>query len=132
MNAIPYVSLLLAVFLIYVPRGVVARSQAKQPEGYDNATPRVQISKLSDLGQRAQGAHMNSFEAFTLFAPAVLACESRRVSAASTAALCVTFVVIRGIYLGLYLGNKPSARSAVWALGLLATMGLYVLAILGG
>ena len=51
MNAIPYVSLLLSVILIFVPRGVVAREQAKQPEGYDNATPRVQVAKLTDLGQ---------------------------------------------------------------------------------
>jgi uncharacterized MAPEG superfamily protein len=131
MNTIPYASLLLAVFLIYVPRGVVAREQAKQPEGYDNATPRAQIDKLSARGLRAQGAHMNSFEALTLFAPAVLACEVRRVSAASTAALCLTFIAVRVIYLGLYLGNKPSARSAVWGLGLLSTLGLYVLAVLG-
>ena len=39
MNAIPYISLLLAVILIFLPRGVVVREQAKQPEGYDNATP---------------------------------------------------------------------------------------------
>ena len=76
MNALPYVSLLISVLLIFIPRGVVAREQGKQPEGYDNATPRVQVSKLSGLGQRAQGAHLNSFEAFTLFAPAVLAASS--------------------------------------------------------
>ena len=81
---------------------------------------------------RAQGAHLNSFEAFTLFAPAVLACELRRVGVGSTAALSLTFVAVRALYVGLYLGNKPSARSPVWALGMLTTLGLYVLAILGG
>lgn len=131
MNAIPYVSLLLAVVLIYVPRGVVAREQSKQPEGYDNATPRAQEARLSGLGQRAQGAHENGFEALTLFAPAVLACEVRHVAVASTAALCVAFVVLRAIYVALYLANKPSARTPVWGLGLLTTLVLYGLAIAG-
>ena len=131
MNALPYVSLLISVLLIFIPRGVVAREQGKQPEGYDNATPRVQVSKLSGLGQRAQGAHLNSFEAFTLFAPAVLACELRHVSIGSTAALSLAYVALRALYLGLYLGDKPSARSPIWALGLLTTLALYVLAILG-
>jgi uncharacterized MAPEG superfamily protein len=132
MNSIPYVSLLISVILIFIPRGVVAKEQGKQPEGYDNATPRVQVAKLSDLGQRAQGAHLNSFESFTLFAPAVLAAEIRHVSVGSTAALSLAYVALRVLYLILYLANKPSARSPIWALGMLTTFGLYVLAILGG
>ena len=132
MNAIPYVSLLLAVLLIYAPRAVVAREQAKQPEGYDNATPRAQYTRLGGLGQRAQGAHQNGFEALTLFAPAVLGCELRHVDIGRTAALCLAFIGLRTIYLGLYLGDKSTARSAIWTLGILTTAALYVLAIVGG
>jgi uncharacterized MAPEG superfamily protein len=132
MNALPYVSLLITVVLIFVPRGVVAREQGKQPEGYDNAHPRAQVSKLSGLGVRAQGAHENSFEAFTLFAPAVLACELRHVDIGRTAALSLAFVALRVLYLGLYLGNKPSVRSPVWGLGFLTTLALYGSAIAGG
>jgi uncharacterized MAPEG superfamily protein len=132
MNAVPYISLLVAVVLIYLPRGVVAREQSKQPEGYDNAVPRAQVAKLSGLGRRAQGAHENSFEAFTLFAPAVLACAARHVDGGTTAALCLAFVALRLLYIGLYLGDKPSARSPVWGLGFLTTLALYGLAIAGG
>jgi uncharacterized MAPEG superfamily protein len=132
MSSIPYVSLLLAVVLIYVPRGFVAREQAKQPEGYDNATPRAQYTRLGGLGQRAQGAHQNAFEALTLFAPAVLACELRHVDIGRTAALCLAFIALRTVYLALYLGDKPSMRSAIWTLGILTTAALYVLAIVGG
>ncbi len=132
MTSIPYVSLLLAVLLIYAARGVVAREQAKQPEGYDNATPRLQYAKLGGLGQRAQGAHLNAFEALTLFAPAVLACELRHVDIGRTSALCLAFIVLRTLYLGLYLGDKPTVRSMVWILGLLTTLALYALAIVGG
>lgn len=132
MNAIPYVCLLLAVFLIYIPRGVMGRAMAQQPAGYDNATPRAQQATLTGLALRAHGAHLNAFEALTLFAPAVLACEIRHVDVSRTAILSVAFIVLRTIYLALYLGNQPTARSSVWSLGLLATLGLYGLAIAGG
>ncbi len=131
MSSIPYLSLLAAVLVLFFPRGVVAREQARQPEGYDNSTPRLQVARLSGLGQRAQGAHLNSFEAFTLFAPAVLACELRHVDIGRTSALCLAFVCFRIVYLGLYLGDKSTLRSTVWTFGILATAALYVLAILG-
>ena len=132
MNAIPYVCLFVAVALIYIPRGVMGRAMAKQPGGYDNNTPRAQQANLTGLALRAHGAHLNAFEAFTLFAPAVLACEIRHVDISRTAIAGVAFVIFRAIYLALYLGDKATARSAVWGLGLLTTLGLYVLAILGG
>jgi uncharacterized MAPEG superfamily protein len=131
MPSIPYLSLLVAALLIYIPRGVVAREQARQPEGYDNSTPRLQVSRLSGLGQRAQGAHLNSFEALTLFAPAVLACELRHVDIGRTSALCLAFIACRIVYLGLYLGDKSTLRSTVWTLGVLASAALYVLAVVG-
>jgi uncharacterized MAPEG superfamily protein len=130
-SSIPYLSLLVTALLIFLPRGVVAREQARQPEGYDSSTPRLQVAKLSGLGQRAQGAHLNSFEALTLFAPAVLACELRHVDLGRTSALCLAFVALRIVYLALYLGDKPTLRSSVWTLGVLATLALYVLAIVG-
>ncbi|MFT3774824.1 MAG: MAPEG family protein [Minicystis sp.] len=132
MSAIPYACLILAVFLIFIPRGVMGREMAKQPGGYDNNTPRAAQANLTGAALRAHGAHLNAFEAFTLFAPAVLACELRHVDVMRTAVVSVAFVVLRAIYLALYLGDKASARSSVWGLGLLATLGLYVLAAIGG
>ena len=131
MTSIPYISLLVAALLIYLPRLVVAREQARQPEGYDNSTPRLQVAGLSGLGQRAQGAHLNAFEAMILFAPAVLACELRHVDLGRSSALCLGFIALRIVYLGLYLGDKSTLRSSVWTLGLLTTLALYVMAILG-
>ena len=129
---IPYISLLVAALLIYIiPRGVVAREQARQPEGYDNSTPRFQVARLSGLGRRAQGAHLNGFEALTLFAPAVLACELRHVDIGRTSALCPAFIACQIVYLWLYLGDKSTLRSTVWTLGVLATAGLYGLAVVG-
>ena len=42
-------------------------------------------------------------------------------------ALGAAFVALRTVYVFLYVGDKPSARSAVWSLAFLATCGLLLL-----
>lgn len=49
---IPFICVLIAFVLIYVPRVFVATAQAKQPEGLDNRNPRAQQAKLTGLGAR--------------------------------------------------------------------------------
>lgn len=117
----------IALALIYVPRMFVARAQAMLPGGYDNADPRAQQARLEGLGRRAQGAHMNGFEAFAPFAAAVILCEVLGAARAWTDRLAIAFVVARCVYVALYLGNKSTARSSVWGLGFLSTLGLYLL-----
>jgi uncharacterized MAPEG superfamily protein len=127
MQTVPYLCLLVSVLLIYVPRMAVLRAQMAQPGGLDNAHPREQQARLSGLGARANGAHQNSFEAFAPFAAGVLACKVAGVDADKIALFSLAFVTIRMIYLALYLGNKPSARTTVWMLGFLCTVILLTL-----
>jgi uncharacterized MAPEG superfamily protein len=124
---VPYAALIAAVLLIYIPRAVVARAQAQQPEGFDNAHPRAQQAKLTGLGARARGAHENAFEAFGPFAAGVLACKVGGVDADELALLSIAFVLLRVVYLVLYLGNKATLRSAVWTLGFLISLALLTL-----
>jgi uncharacterized MAPEG superfamily protein len=102
----------------------VAKEQAKMPEGYDNAMPRDQQARLSPVGRRAQGAHMNGFEAFAPFAAGILACRVANVDLTATVILGAIFVIARAIYVFLYLTDRPSARSFVWSIGFLATCAL--------
>lgn len=142
MDKAPYILIFLAACLIYVPRMFVAKAQAEQPEGYDNAHPRDQQARLSDFGKRANGAHQNGFEAFMMFAAGVLGSVLGKVSPnvgllkhASNVivGLGSAFIVARCVYIALYLGNKPTARSSVWTLGFLATCGLLLApAFIGG
>jgi len=46
------------------------------------------------------------------------------------AALSAAFVALRVAYVALYLGDMPTARSAVWGLGFLITLTLLALPIL--
>lgn len=126
-EAVPFLCLLIAACLIYVPRLFVVKVLVSQPGGLDNANPRAQQTQLTGLGARAQGAHQNSLETFAPFAAGVLACKAAGVDADEIVLLSVTFVALRVVYIGLYLGNKPSARSTVWILGFLCTLALLVL-----
>jgi uncharacterized MAPEG superfamily protein len=59
----------------------------------------------------------------------VLLCEIRHANTTIAGYLGIAFVAIRCVYIALYLGDKPTARSSVWGLGILATLGLYLVAM---
>lgn len=124
---VPFAAMLAAVLLIYIPRIFVARGQAQQPEGYDNAHPRAQQAKLTGFAARARGAHDNSFEAFAPFAAGVLACKVAGVDADQVAMLSMAFVALRVVYLVVYLKDMPTVRSAVWTLAFLTSLALLAL-----
>jgi uncharacterized MAPEG superfamily protein len=123
----PFLCIALALGLIYAPRIMVAVAQSRMPEGFDNRHPRDQQARLTGWGKRAQGAHMNAFEAFAPFAAAVIVAHLARADARYSAILAVVFVIARVVYTVLYVANKDRLRSAVWMIGLGATVGLFVL-----
>ena len=131
MAALPYVALLVAAVLVYLPTLVVMRARLQLPEGLDNAHPRAQQARLTGAGARAVAAHANGFESFAPFAAAVLACEQRHVAAARVTVACAAFISSRVLYTAFYLGNAPTARSTAWALGVIAVVALFVLAAIG-
>jgi len=120
-------SLLLAAAVVVssiVPLGA-ARSQADFILA-DLAAPRAMFERLPDWGKRANWAHLNSFESFALFAPAVLLCLFSGVSA--TAALLAAWIYpgLRLAYIVAYVVNQPLARSLSWAGGMTCIGILYV------
>lgn len=134
MHYIPYLAILAAYALIYIPRiGVVGRAMHAQPGGYDNSDPRTQQAKLEGAPKRALGAHQNAIEAFAPFAAGVLA-ASQRVSMGRVdliAYVCIAFVAVRSIYMWAYIADKPDLRSAMWSIGVAATAALMVFAVIG-
>ena len=128
---IPFWCLLVAAALIYVPRIPLSMAMARAPGGYDNENPREQQAKLEGWGRRAAGAHANAFEAFGMFAAAVFVAHLGHGSEKWSSILAVAFVAIRTVYPVLYLANLDKARSFVWFLGILCTVGLFLLPALG-
>ena len=120
-------SLLLAAGVVVaslVPLGA-ARSQANFTIN-DLAAPRAMADRLPDWGKRANWAHQNSFEAFTLFAPAALLCLLAHVDAPAAMAAAWIHPALRLAYIPAYVANQPALRSMSWAGGMACTGILYV------
>ena len=92
----------------------------------DLQAPRAMFDRLPAWGKRASWAHQNSFEAFTLHAPAALLCVIAPPSAAVAVAAAWLHPLVRAAYVGAYVANVPPLRSLCWALGLACTGILYV------
>ena len=96
--------------------------------GIDNRAPRQSLAKLTGWRQRADWAQRNHFEAFPLFAAAVIIAELARVPQSRIDLLAGLFIGLRLLYTAMYILDRASLRTIVWALGLMAVLGLFVLA----
>ena len=105
-----------------------ARSAANF-EMKDMAAPRAMFERYPAWGKRASWAHQNSFEAFTLHAPAALLAVMAVMNGASlpSSAAIAAFAqpALRLAYIAAYVGNVPPARGLCWASGLICTGILY-------
>lgn len=91
----------------------------------DNMQPRDWAAKQSGWRARANGAQANSFEGLPLFIAAVVIAHQLGVSQARLDMLAVIYVVLRLVYIALYVKGMASARSAVWGLGLLVNISIF-------
>jgi uncharacterized MAPEG superfamily protein len=124
---VPFFCVFLAFLLTMLSKGPVALAMARQPGGYDNATPREQQALLEGWGRRAVAAHLNSFEGFPAFAAAVIIATITEADSTWTTRLAVVFVIARMLYLPAYLADLAVIRSIVWTVGFLATAALFAL-----
>ena len=94
--------------------------------GFDNANVRVWQAGLSGLAQRAHAAHLNSFEAFPLFATAVIVARLTGADQGRVDALSVTFVGLRLLFGILYLADKATLRSVVWLAAMICVVMIFL------
>jgi len=95
---------------------------------YDNAAPRAGVDQLPPRQQRAYWAQLNAFEAFPLFAAAVIIAHLAGARQGAVDALAVVFVGFRVGYTLAYLFDRPLLRSLLWSGGVLCVIGLFVVA----
>lgn len=96
---------------------------------YDNRQPREWQSRLSGLAARAHAAHLNGFEAFPLFAAAVIIAHLGQAEASRVDALALAFVLLRIGYGISYLADWARTRSVLWLLAFLCCVGLFASAV---
>ena len=134
MQYVPFLAILAAYVLIYVPRmGIVAKGMSAMPGGYNNKDPRAQQAALEGAPRRAVNAHNNMIEAFGPFAAGVIVAALRTPPKLDwlVSVLCIAFIVARSGYIYAYIADNAQLRSRLWGVGLLTTAALMVLGVIG-
>jgi uncharacterized MAPEG superfamily protein len=89
-----------------------------QKGGFDNHNPRAWLARQKDWRARANAAQANSFEALPFFIGAVVIAHQLGAYQPRLDVLAALFVLLRLVYILLYVGNQASLRSVVWVLAL--------------
>ncbi len=120
-----YWCVLVVALLPIVCAGIAKWGMFRVPRregGYDNVDPRAWLARQGDWRARANAAQANSFEALPFFIGAVVIAHQLGANQTMVDVLAFVFVVLRVVYILLYVGGQASARSAVWALALLVNI----------
>lgn len=122
-------SLLILCILPITCAWIAGYHRQKQLGSVDNKEPRIQSAKLTGAGARAVAAQGNSWEALAVFSAAILAVFISGVDLQSITMLVSAFVVLRIIYIPLYLANQDALRSLVFLISFGICMYLFYLAL---
>ena len=116
-----YWCVLIAALLPIVCAGIAKWGTFTKPPqqgGFDNQHPRAWLASQTGWRARANAAQANSFEALPFFIGAVVIAHQLGAYQARLDVLAALFVVLRLVYILLYVANQASLRSVVWLLGL--------------
>lgn len=127
-QAILGLSLVVAALLVYIPFVPVAYART-QIGMQALATPRAFVEKLPPYAQRATWAHKNAFEAFSLFAAAVLLALVTGAEGTWVMGAAIAHIIARLFYPLFYIANIPAGRSLMFAVGSLSTFTLFALSL---
>jgi len=94
----------------------------------DNEHPRDWAAKQNGWRARANSAQANTFEGLPFFIGAVIIAHQLGANQARLDMLAVAYVVLRTIYLAIYIKGLGGVRSAVWALAFLVNIAILFLA----
>jgi len=104
----------------------IAKAGAFGPK--DNVAPREWAARQSGWRARANAAQANSFEGLPLFIGAVVAAHQFGAAQGRLDALALAYVLLRVVYISLYLRGRSALRSLVWALGMLVSIAIFFVA----
>ncbi|NJM98333.1 MAG: MAPEG family protein [Phormidesmis sp. RL_2_1] len=116
-------SVAIAAILIYLPYCAVGFGRMQV--GYDMGAPRAMFDKLPDYAQRATWAHQNSFESFSLYAPAALMGFVVGLAPEQVVTTAAIYLASRMTYSLFYIVNVPVLRSLSWAISMGSIFTLY-------
>ena len=92
----------------------------------ENAAPRDFLAGVSGLQKRADWAQQNAFEAFPIFAAAVIIAHLAGAAQGRVDLLAVLWVVARLVYGVCYLADWATLRSLTWFAAVVCVVGMFV------
>ena len=98
---------------------------AKAGTSYDNSRPRETSEALTGWRKRAYSAHLNCYEAFPLFAAAVLVAHQFGKVGSTIDTLALAWIAARLVYVFCYVTDRPSIRSLVWTVALVLAIAIF-------
>lgn len=128
---VAYWCVLIAALLPIVCAGLAKSGRISVPRregGYDNVNPREWLARQTDWRARANGAQANSFEALPFFIGAVIIAHQLGAHQARLDILAFLFIVLRMLYIMMYVAGMGTARSIVWSLGLASNIAILLIA----
>lgn len=124
---IAYWCLLLAALLPICCAWLAKSGTFRKPRkdgGFDNHDPRGWMARQKDWRARANAAQANSFEALPFFMGAVIVAHQLGAAQARLDILAFVWIVLRVIYVVMYVADLPAMRSVVWTLALIVNIGI--------
>lgn len=122
-----YWCVLVVAVLPIVCAGIAKSGMFAKPRsqgGYDNANPRAWLASRSDWRARANAAQANSFEAMPFFIGAVIIAHQLGAHQGRLDLLAFVFVVLRMVYIMMYLAGLANIRSIVWIAAMVVNIGI--------
>lgn len=104
----------------------VAALTAKVGARFDNHNPRDWLARQEGYRKRANAAQANAFEAFPLFAAAVIVSMLLQAPQAKVDMLALGFVAARSAYFVCYLADWAALRSVAWLAGIGCAVAIFV------
>lgn len=86
--------------------------------GFDNSDPRGWLARQTAWRARANAAQANSFEALPFFIGAIVIALQLGADLARVDLLAAVFVLLRMVYIGLYVADVAALRTVVWTAAL--------------
>ena len=124
---VAYWCVLIAAFLPILCTGIAKSGMFRvhpKKGGYDNNNPRAWLARQEGWRGRANAAQANTFEALPFFFAAVIIAHILQASQTRLDILALLFIVLRLVYIMMYVADMAKSRSLVFALALLVNIAI--------
>ncbi len=124
---VAYWCVLIAALLPIVCAGIAKYGTFGKPRregGFDNHDPRAWLARQQDWRARANAAQANSFEGLPFFIGAVVVAHQLGAGQTLLDILAFVYIVLRLVFIMMYVAGLPTARSITWTLALLVNVAI--------